>query len=178
MNRKGSFAEKGITPLGVLFIAILILFLLMLFDEGYIVDQACSGTNDIMECALNMLIDVSPQQTAGQGSVTATGVISGEFAGENHRVTVNMTFPLAGGPVTGNFLGDCEGTLSGTYAGGDGGTISGSGHGSCLFVIPASGTFTGSVNTGTRKVNINGTGSAADQDASGSLTLTWNSPDR
>jgi hypothetical protein len=169
----GVSGQRGMSPLGILVLVIMLIFLLIIFDEWFILGTACGGSNDIMECALNILTDSSSEQPPAQGSVTATGVISGEFAGEQHSVTVHMTFPLEGGAVTGNFSGDCEGTLSGTFAGGSGGAISGSGRGSCAFVIPASGTFSGSVNTSGKTVNVAGTGSAGGQSGSGSLVLTY-----
>jgi|GEM_PF-5010107 hypothetical protein len=173
MNRMGSYGQRGMSPLGILFLIVILILFLLLCDEAYILNVACKGSNDALTCALNMLTDSSSEQPPPQGSVTASGVIAGEFQGESHSVTVHMTFPLEGGAVTGNFSGDCEGTLSGTFAGGNGGAISGSGNGSCAFVIPASGTFSGSVNTSGKTVNINGTGSAAGQSQSGSLTLTY-----
>lgn len=166
------FRQRGMSPLGILVLVILILMMLLIFNQGYILTSACGDSDDFIDCALTLLLEPDEETEAPQGSVTATGVISGEYGGEPRSVTVSMTFPLEGGAVGGNFSGDCDGTIKGTYAGG-GGTISGTGKGSCAFVIPASGSFSGSVNTSSKTVPIHGNGSAAGFSGEGDLTLTY-----
>ncbi len=160
------------SPLGILFFIILLIILILIFDMGFILAGACGDSDDPIDCALAILTEPEPEEPP-QGSVTATGAISGEFQGQNGTVTVSMTFPLEGGAVAGTFSGDCDGTIKGTYAGGDGGAISGSGKGSCGFVIPASGTFSGSVNQSAKTVPVSGSGSAAGFSGEGSITLTY-----
>lgn len=165
------FSERGSSALGILFILILIIILIFLLDMGFILMNACGENDDPIDCVIALLTEPEPEE-APQGSVTASGVISGEYGGEMRSVTVNMTFPLEGGAVAGNFSGDCDGTIKGTYAGG-GGTISGTGKGSCAFVMPASGSFSGSVNTSAKTVPVHGEGSVPGFSGEGDLTLTY-----
>lgn len=139
---------------------------------GLILFGACGESDDMLGCIVDIFLEPEPEE-APQGSVTATGVISGEFNGETKSVTVNMTFPLEGGAVAGTFSGECDGTIKGTYAGGNGGTISGTGKGSCGFVLPASGSFSGSVNTAGKTVPIHGSGSVPGFSGEGDLTLAY-----
>lgn len=166
------FYERGMSPLGLLFILIIFIFLLFLFDQAFILNSQCNDSDSVMECALDILLGSDDEGQPQEGSVTATGVISGEYGGENRSVSVSMHIPLAGGEVTGSFSGDCDGTIKGTYAGG-GGSIRGSGKGSCAFVIPASGNFSGTVNESSKTVPVRGSGSAAGFSGEGSLTLTY-----
>lgn len=166
------FAQKGSSAFGILFIIILIIILILVFDMGFILFGACGDSDDMLGCVVDMFLEPEPE-SAPQGSVTATGAISGEYGGEARSVTVNMTFPLEGGAVTGNFSGDCDGTIKGNFAGGNGGAISGSGKGSCGFVLPASGSFSGSVNTSSKTVPVHGSGSVPGFSGEGDLTLTY-----
>ena len=75
--------------------------------------------------------------------------------------------------MTGTFEGECDGKITGTYAGGDSGVIRGTGGGSCAFIMPALGSFSGTVNTTNKSVFISGTGSAAGISGNGSLTLKY-----
>lgn len=171
-NARHGSSERGIGGLGILFFFILLIFLIIMFDMGYIfLSKECMDTSPI-ECALNILTgeDEAPPE---EGSVTATGVISREYKGENRSVTVSLNIPLEGGAVTGSFTGDCDGNITGTYAGGESGAISGKGSGSCAFIIPASGSFSGVVNKSAKTVPVSGTGSAAGISGEGSLTLTY-----
>lgn len=162
---------RGMGLLGILFILIIFLILIFLGDLGFIFfSEECLG-QEPMECIFGMFDE--GDDAAPQGAVTATGVLSGEFNGEDHSVTVSMSFPLGGGDVTGSFSGDCDGSIKGTYAGGDGGAISGKGSGSCGFVVPASGSFSGTVNEGSKSVNINGSGSALGITKTGSMSLGY-----
>ena len=159
------------SPLGILFFLFFILLLIMMFDLGYIFLSSECIDQGPLECALTIL--TSDEEEPQEGSVTATGVISGNYGDEPRTVTVSLTFPLEGGAVTGSFSGDCDGNIKGTYAGGNGGAISGKGSGSCAFVLPASGTFSGTVNQSSKTVPVTGSGSAAGFSGSGSLTLTY-----
>jgi len=163
--------QRGMGMLGILLIFILILILIFCGDLAFIFISENCIDESIFTCLMGMLGE-DEEEEAQEGSVTATGVISGEYGGENKSVTVTLTFPLEGGTVTGGFSGDCDGNIKGSYAGG-GGTISGTGKGSCAFVIPASGSFSGTVNTANKTVPIHGKGSALGIDGEGDLTLTY-----
>ena len=159
--------------LGILFLFILIIIFILMLDLGYIyLSKNCIGQEPI-ECALDMLSSSEEEEAPSKEAVTASGSISGEFQGEMRSVSVTLTFPLGGGAVSGSFSGDCDGSIKGDYAGGDGGAISGKGSGSCGFVLPASGNFSGVVNTVSKTVPISGKGSAAGFSGEGSLTLTY-----
>lgn len=164
-------SEKGMTPLGLLALIIVIIIILLFIGEAWMLEESCV-TGDIVECALDMFLPAKKEEPP-KGAVTATGVIAGKYAGENRSVTVTMAFPLEGGAVSGSFSGDCDGSIKGSYAGGNGGAISGSGAGSCAFVIPASGTFSGTVNQTSKTVSVSGKGKAAGFSGEGSLTLTY-----
>ena len=166
------FRQRGMSPFGLLFLIFFIIFLMVMFDVGYILFRACGDSGDIIDCALSIFLEPDEGE-APQGSVTATGAISGEYGGENRSVTVSMTFPLEGGAVTGNFSGDCDGRIKGTYAGGNGGAISGTGNGSCAYVFPASGSFSGTVNQSSKTVPVHGSGSVPGFSGEGDLTLTY-----
>ena len=166
------FWQRGSSAFGILFVIILIIILILMFDMGFVLFSACGDSDDMIGCAIAMLTEPD-EEPAPEGSVTATGVISGEYGGENRSVTVSMTFPLEGGAVTGNFSGDCDGTVKGTFAGGNGGAISGTGKGSCAFILPASGSFSGSVNTSSKTVPVHGSGSVPGFSGEGDLTLTY-----
>ena len=152
-----------------LLIFIAILFGLDLLFIRYQMD--CDEHESIMQCITAMIDNDEP--TPAQGSVTATGGASGKFAGQEGSITVEMSFPLEGGDVVGTFSGDCDGKISGTFAGGNGGAISGTGKGSCGYVFPASGSFSGTVNTASKSVPISGQGRASGVNGSGSITLTY-----
>ena len=140
MGFSSTVQPRGMGLLGILFFLFILLILLFLGDMAFIfVSEECMDRG-IVECASDIL-GPDEEEQAPQGAVTASGMISGEYAGENHTVSVSLTFPLEGGSVTGSFSGDCDGSIKGTYAGGDNGAISGSAKGSCGFVFPASGSF-------------------------------------
>lgn len=167
------FRQKGISALGFLMFFIFILILIFMFDMGFIfLSKNCIDEHPVT-CALNMLLGKDEEEALAEGAVTATGVISGEYGGEQRSVTVTMTFPLEGGVVTGSFSGDCDGNIKGTYAGGNGGAISGTGKGSCAFVMPASGSFSGTVNQTSKTVPVHGSGSVPGFSGEGDLTLKY-----
>ncbi len=163
-------SRRGMSPLGLFFLVIIIIMILFLLDMAFILGSQCKDSDDAIDCALNVLL--GEESEAPQGTVTATGVLSGEFKGENHSVTVSLHIPLEGGAVTGNFSGDCDGSIKGTYVR-ESSAISGSGNGSCAFIIPASGIFSGSVNREAKSVHVSGEGSAAGFSKSGSVVLTY-----
>jgi hypothetical protein len=166
-------SRPGMSPFGILIILILIIFLFFMMDMGFIYgSQACIGM-DPFDCALEMLTSDEEEEKPAEGSVTATGEISKEVKGSTRSVSISISFPLEGGAVTGSFSGDCDGTIKGTYAGGNGGSISGTGKGSCAFIFPASGNFSGTVNQSNKTVPVHGQGSAAGISGEGSLTLSY-----
>ena len=126
----------------------------------------------LIECALDLVLSDDEEEAEPEGGVTANGVISGTYGGEERSVTVSISFPLKGGEVTGSFSGDCDGNIKGTFAGGNGGVISGNAKGSCAFVLPASSEFSGTVNQTSKTVPVSGHGSAAGFSGEGSLTLS------
>jgi len=175
MNALGSsnmFQQRGMGMLGILLIFILILILLFCGDLAFIfISENCIDENPFV-CLIGMLSE-DEEEEKPEGSVTATGTISGEYDGENKSVTVTLTFPLEGGVVTGSFSGECDGNIKGKFAGGNGGAISGTGKGKCAWILPASGNFSGTVNTSSKTVPIHGSGSAAGFSGEGDLTLTY-----
>lgn len=166
-------SERGMSPFGLLFLIIFLIIFLFMIDQGFIMHSQCKEADDVMDCALDILLGSDEEEQAPEGSVTATGVVSGEFKGENHSVTITLNIPLEGGNVTGSFDGDCDGTIKGTYAGGDGGAISGEANGKCAYVFPASGSFSGTVNQASKTVPVRGSGKAVGFSKEGSLTLTY-----
>lgn len=165
--------RPGFGALGILFLVIILLLLLFAGDMGYIALSKNCIDEDPFDCALNMLTEDDEEEEQPEGNVTATGVISGTYGKSERSVSVSISFPLEGGPVTGTFSGDCDGNIKGTYAGGDGGAISGKASGSCAFIMPASGRFSGTVNHGSKTVPVSGEGSAAGFSGKGSLTLRY-----
>lgn len=164
--------QKGMGMLGILLIFILILILIFCGDLAFIfISENCIDESPFV-CLIGMLSE-DDEEEPQEGTVTATGVISGEYGGEARSVTISLTFPLEGGAVTGSFSGDCDGNIKGTYAGGNGGAISGTGKGSCAFVFPASGKFSGTVNTASKTVPVHGSGSVPGFSGEGDLTLTY-----
>lgn len=164
-------SRPGSSPLGLLLFFIIFLIILFMGDMAYIfLSEECMD-KDPLDCVMDMFS--SEEEEAPEGSVTASGVLSGEFKGETHSVTLTLSFPLKGGDVTGSFSGDCDGTIKGSYAGGNGGVISGNAKGSCMFVLPASGNFSGTVNQTAKTVPVNGKGSVPGFSKEGSMTLTY-----
>ena len=164
------FGQRGMGMLGILFIIILIILLLIMGDLAFIFTSSECIDENIFSCLVGMIGEDDEEDQ--EGGVVATGVISGEYGGENRSVTVSLNIPLEGGAVTGNFSGDCDGNIKGTYAGG-GGVINGTAKGSCAFVMPASGKFSGTVNVSSKTVPLNGSGSVPGFSGEGSLTLTY-----
>ena len=155
--------ESGFSSVLILLITILLLAGAITFlDLKYI-----AGIKD-----QNVVPTVTPVPGTKQTPVTARGTISKD----KYSVNITLHFMLEGGSVTGEFSGTCEGNISGHYDGGEGGAISGTAAGSCdpfLVPIPASGTFSGTVDAQNKTIPLTGTGSAAGFSGSGSLTLTF-----
>lgn len=159
----------AVSAFGILIFVMIMLFLLMAGNMVYISASSNCIDQKILECALDLLTSDEATEPAAN-TVTATGVIAGTYGKAERSVTVALTFPLEGGDVIGTFSGDCDGNIRGTF---DSGTISGQARGSCALFIPASGTFSGTVNQAAKTVSVAGEGSAAGFSGKGSLTLTW-----
>lgn len=160
--------HMGTRPIGspgsVLLWLLIALLLVAGIDIGYIFfSQRCLDT-PTWECLAG-----SEEEPEVQETVTAAAT----YSIKDYSATVVLTIPLAGGEVTGSVSGDCTGSIKGTYAGGDGGAISGKGKGSCMLIIPASGTFSGTVQYDSKTVPLEGSGSAAGFSGGGSLTLSY-----
>ncbi len=155
---------------GLIFLIIILLLIFLLFSGGYNKLAAKCVGDDIISCVLDDFLGGSDEkkEEAPKNAVTATGVVSNDKG----TVTFTLTFPREGGTVTGSFSGDCDGNIKGTYAG-NGGSISGEGKGSCSFVFPASGNFSGSVNEASKTVNLSGNAKISGFGGEGSLTLTY-----
>jgi hypothetical protein len=164
-------SQQG-SAFGIFFIFILILFLIFMGDMAFIMFSQCEGENPV-ECIIDQIFAEDEEEEVPEGSVTAAGSISGEFKGKTYSVTISLVIPLKGGEVTGSFEGDCDGSIKGSYAGGNGGVIEGKANGSCAFVFPASGNFSGSVNTASKTVPISGEGRTMGVSKQGSLTLSY-----
>lgn len=153
-------------------IVMLAVLALMIFmgDMAYIyLGEECMGM-DPLTCASHIASMENEDEAPAEGTVTAVGS-AGDDKGS---LTFSLTIPLEGGAVTGSFEGDCDGTLKASFAGGNGGAITGGkGMGKCAFVLPASGNFTGTVNTATKTVVITGKGSIPGGSKEGSVTLKW-----
>ena len=162
--------QSGASLLFILFIILLVLLVFFGIDQAYIfVKEDCQ--DESMDACFGMLLHGDQTQMPAD-AVRATGSVSGDWGGEKRTLNVSMQIPLSGGGVTGSFSGDCSGKIKGRFSAGDG-TISGTGEGSCGFIIPASGSFSGSVNEADRTVPISGSGSAAGFSGSGSITLEY-----
>jgi len=84
-----------------------------------------------------------------------------------------MNIPLAGGPISGSVSGTCEGRVTGSN---NGGSLTGSMSGACspfIMAVPASATFSGSVNKAGKTVPVSFSGKGGSFTHNGSLTLTY-----
>lgn len=127
----------------------------------------CRDAEDIMDCMLDWSEEPVPE-----GSATATGT----YTYQDYSVTLVLHIPLEGGAVTGTISGACDGTAKGTYNGQDNGAITGTISGACdpFFVkVPASATYNGVVNKGTKAVPISFTGQGAGVTHDGSMSLSY-----
>lgn len=151
---------------GIWFLLYILLFLIIIFsgDVAFIyLSQRCFDT-PIWECLTEDSEDVEEKNTVEA---------KGSFSYKNYGINLYLTIPLEGGAVTGRFEGDCSGSIKANYDGKEGGVISGDGRGSCALVLPASGSFSGTVNQQTKTVPISGSGNAAGISGEGSLTLSF-----
>lgn len=167
--------KRGMSGLVFLLLFFVLLILLFLGDMGFILFNACGRADNPVDCVITVLTEPK-EEPAPEGSATAVGTATGEYAGAERSVTFRLIFPLEGGKVTGTFSGDCDGTIEGMYTiAYDGqGTISGTGSGSCGLILPASGSFSGKVYSAPQHtVEISGKGSAGGFSGEGSLTLYY-----
>lgn len=130
------------------FIVIMVILLLIGSNEaaGYYFSH-CREV-ELFDCLMGNLEEPEPE------GVVATGVY--EYKGYTVNITANI--PLGGGAVTGTISGTCEGIVRGNYNGQPNGAITGTMSGACspFFVnIPASATFTGTVNKTGKTVPFN-----------------------
>lgn len=165
--------QRGFSVFGLIFLIILFILIIMIVVGTYNVAAAKCVGDDIISCIFDKFFGEPKEEAKAEGAVTASGALSGKFKDKEGSVTVTLTFPLEGGTVTGTFSGDCDGNIKGSYAGGDGGAISGEAKGSCAFIIPASGEFSGTVNQTSKTVVVSGSGSAAGFSKQGSMTLSY-----
>lgn len=154
---------------------IIIFCILVVFMVGFGGNMAyghymseCEDADDIMACMMDWSEEPVPE-----GSVTATG----PYTYEGHTVLFTLHIPLGGGAVTGNVSGACDGTVkNGTYTGQDNGVISGNISGTCdpfVVKIPATASFTGTVNKAAKSVPISFTGKGAGFTHQGSMSLSF-----
>lgn len=128
----------------------------------------CPDTDDIVSCMLDWSEEPEPE-----GAVTAAGV----YTYKDYSATLTLHIPLEGGTVTGTITGVCDGTVTGgTFSGQNNGAISGKLAGSCdpFFVkIPASGSFSGTVNKDSKVVPITVTGTGGGINRTDSMSLSY-----
>lgn len=82
-------------------------------------------------------------------STSAQYVVTKRLSYQGYQVTMNASVPKDGGDITGIISGDCTGNITGHYDGKNAGVIKGQANPTCgvsLFQIPATVTFTGTVN--------------------------------
>ena len=161
--------KRGGLGCGAVIAIALVLFALVAVGSnaalGYYL-QHCQDS-DFFECMLNRLEEEEPE-----GAVVATGV----YSYKGYSVTVTANIPLEGGAVTGSVSGTCDGTLKGNFDGANNGVFSGKLMGACspFFVnVPASATFSGTVNKDSKIVPINFSGAGAGFEHRDSMTLSY-----
>lgn len=128
----------------------------------------CGDADDILSCMLDW-----SEETVPEGTVAATGV----YTYKDYSATLTLHIPLEGGTVTGDISGVCDGRVTGgSFSGQDNGVISGSLSGSCdpFFVnIPASGSFSGTVNKENKVVPLTVTGTGGGISKTDSMSLSY-----
>ncbi len=128
----------------------------------------CGDADDILACMLDWSEEPVPE-----GAATATG----NYTYQGHTVTFTLNIPLEGGAVTGSVSGTCDGSVqNASFTGDDNGAISGKITGTCdpFFVhVPATATFTGTVNKTSKSVPISFTGQGAGFSHDGSMSLSY-----
>lgn len=154
--------RSGISSILLLFIIFLLLGGFIFADFAYIANQEQKN--------------IYPTPTPVPNQVITPVTALGTFSKGKYNVKVVLNFNLEGGVVSGEFSGDCSGSISGNYNGQDNGVISGKAVGSCdpFFVpVPASASFSGTVNRQQKNISITGTGTAVGVSGSGTLVLTF-----
>lgn len=152
------------------FSTLLFIFLLFFFLLGL------GFAGDYLYIAYTKSQNIYPTPTPVPGQTLTPVSATGSFQKDKYSVSITMNFPEEGGGVTGSFSGDCSGNIQGVYEGKESGKIMGKAVGSCdpFFVpVPASAEFEGMVNSDTKIVLINGTGSAMGFSGSGNVTLSY-----
>lgn len=156
--------NKGFGIVGLLIYLFIFIAIFLGIDVAYIFySQRCFDT-PVFECFQDFTKDEEPVN-----AVEAKG----SFNYDKYDVALTLTIPLDGGKVKGSFDGSCDGTIQGNYNGEEDGVITGQAKGSCGFVIPASGSFSGTVSKTSKSIPISGTGTVAGVSGEGSLTLTY-----
>jgi len=130
--------------------------------------ENCEPGEDILDCMFAIADEEEPE-----GAVTATGV----YTYKDYSATLTLTIPLEGGAVTGRISGTCDGVVTkASFDGKDYGVITGSMRGTCdpFFVkIPATGSFSGTVNKSAKTVPLRILGSGGGVEKSDSMSLTY-----
>lgn len=162
--------KKGGLGCGAVIAIVLVLFILVAIGSnaalGYYFKH-CQEEEELFNCMLGKLAEPEPE-----GAVTATGV----YSYKGYSVTVTAHIPLGGGGVTGSVSGTCEGSLKGSYDGKNNGAFSGKLAGACSpFVvnIPASATFSGTVNKDGKVAPITFSGGGGGFTHHDSMTLAY-----
>ena len=164
IKNKSNKYSRGFGIVGLLIYLFIFMAIFLGIDVAYIFySQRCFDT-PVFECFKDFAKD--------EESINAV-VAKGSFNYNKYDVTLTLTIPLDGGKVTGSFDGSCDGTIQGNYDGEEGGVITGKAKGSCGLVIPASGSFSGTVSQTSKSVPISGTGTVAGVSGEGSLSLSY-----
>jgi hypothetical protein len=153
----------------ILFIFLLLTGGLIGLDLGYIYYNTHCEDADVIECF------TSPPEPSPTPNPETIVTATGSFEAKGYGVTLVMNVPLESGTISGSFDGDCQGVINGTYDD-QSEAVSGTATGSCnpfVVPVPASATFTGTVDKTAKIIPINGTGSAAGFSGSGSITLRY-----
>ena len=164
IRNKSNKYNQGFGMVGLLIYLFLFIAIFLGIDVAIIYFSEKCFDRPMLECILE-----ADQLEEPKNAVEAKG----SFNYDKYDVALTLTIPLDGGKVTGSFDGSCDGTIQGNYDGEEGGVITGKAKGSCGLVIPASGSFSGTVSKTSKSVPISGTGSVAGVSGEGSLTLTY-----
>lgn len=162
------FKKSNLSQQGFSSILLILLIMLIIIGAGIGIDFAYIADQEQK--------NIYPTPTPAPNQVITPVTARGTFSKGKYNVNIVLNFNLEGGPVSGKFSGDCNGTISGNYDGQDNGVITGKAVGSCsalLVPIPASANFSGTVNHQQKNIPITGTGTAVGVSGSGSLVLTF-----
>ena len=147
---------------GILLVALILLMIGSNEALGYYFSHC--ETDEPLNCLLQSL-----GEEPDEGEVVATGTY--EYKG--NTVNVSMNVPLGGGSITGFVSGTCDGRVAGSVSGQ---SVSGTMSGACspFFVnIPASATYSGSLNKASKTISITFNGSGAGFHHGGSMVLSY-----